>query len=81
MRLTDRKLREAFAMLSAAEKRAVVYLLRYVPGGDRARLQSSAMRRIRAELKRRARSGRGSRGAVATPDQAKTQRVSCSRGA
>jgi hypothetical protein len=42
MKLTDDNLRQAFLSLSQAEKRAVVDLLRYLPGADRGRLQASA---------------------------------------
>lgn len=58
MRLADDKLREVYAAHTPTEKRAVVDLLRHVPGSDRAKLQASALRRIKAQLKRRARAGK-----------------------
>jgi hypothetical protein len=58
VRLADDKLREAYTALRPAEKLAVTDLLRYVPGGGRAKLQASAMRRIKAMLKRKARAGK-----------------------
>jgi len=56
MKLADEQLRQAYAALSATEKRAVCDLLRFTPGQQRGRLSSSALRRVRAQLKRRARS-------------------------
>lgn len=61
MKLSDPQLKQAYEALSGEEKRAVANLLRHVPGADRAKLQASAMRRIKSQLKRQARAERETR--------------------